>query len=307
MCPICDEELSSPLPESCPKCGKRNFSHDITINPAMHSVPKEIEKIYLKWIGRSRKLFSVKKQYDSIYDEVLMLRAEVEELEDTDLSDLIQLYCGITGKDDFVSLKNKEIIVHPEFEPQVDYELDIEEDPQEVPEDEKPVIVVGKSLKYEIRTISDAIKKAEDGTRILVKAGKYREDIIVDKDVEIIADAKPSEVIIENRLKNCFIFKNPKALLRGFTINSKSVARGKTFFAIDIQSGEPIIENCTISSDSVACIAIHGESSNPLIRKCKIQKGKQHGIYIFDKAKGRVEGCNISDNEKMGIVISTDA
>jgi TIR domain len=46
-------------------------------------------------------------------------------------------------------------------------------------------------------TLTDALKAAEPGDRILMRPGLYREGVGIDKPVEIIGDGEPDEVVIE--------------------------------------------------------------------------------------------------------------
>ena len=314
FCPICNFELAFPLPESCPGCGKKHLNHDITLVPSMHGVPDVIEKLYLKWLKKARKFFKAKNQYDSLLDEIMSIREEVRELKEEKLIELVNLYCNMTGLEKKLNIKP---ITKPEIkverkEPTITekpVEIIIEPEVEEVfPtfKDHKTVIV-GKTSKADFKSIAEAIKNSEPGTHILVKPGKYKEDVVIDRHVEIIGDGKLDEIILTNRIKNCIMMNTEYARVSGIILNSKASAKGKTFFAVDIPSGKLLLENCSVSSDAAACIAIHGGNSNPTIRRCRIHKGKQNGIYIFDNAKGRIDNCDIYDNEKIGIVVSQNS
>ena len=64
------------------------------------------------------------------------------------------------------------------------------------------------------------------------------------------------------------------------------------------------MESCDISSDSLACVAIHGNSSNPTIRDCKIHDSKQEpGVVVFEQGQGTIEGCDIFANRATGVAV----
>ena len=62
QCPVCKSELSLPLPENCPSCGKKNLKYDLTLTPTLHKIPDHVETNYVRWIGFSRRFFQAKKQ-----------------------------------------------------------------------------------------------------------------------------------------------------------------------------------------------------------------------------------------------------
>jgi pectin methylesterase-like acyl-CoA thioesterase len=63
---------------------------------------------------------------------------------------------------------------------------------------EPPTRVVDQLHRGDHTTITDAIKAAKPGDRILVRPGLYKEGLVMDKPVEIMGDGDMSEVIIED-------------------------------------------------------------------------------------------------------------
>lgn len=158
-----------------------------------------------------------------------------------------------------------------------------------------PTIVVSKGSDGQCATIEEAIRNARPGTRILVKPGLYREPLILDKNVDIIGEGSRSEIKIECTDGNCVRMQAAKALVRGVTI--RAVGRGtKERFAVAIPGGELKLEDCDVSSDSLACIGIHGSTANPSFVGCRIHAGKSAGVLIYNNAKAQFDGCEIFDN-----------
>lgn len=171
-----------------------------------------------------------------------------------------------------------------------------------ISDDKTPVIVVAtRGLSGDCQTISAAIKKAKAGSRILVKPGIYQESLVIDKPLQIIGDGKVAEIVVESRDGNCIRMNTEHALVRGLSLRCR--AEGK-YYTVDIPQGQLTLEHCDITSDSLACIGIHGNKTEGIVSHCQIHDGKQGGVYVYDNATGRIENCDIFGNAFSGIEIS---
>lgn len=161
-------------------------------------------------------------------------------------------------------------------------------------------------------TINQAIQAAGEGTRILIAAGLYEERLSVSKNLTLEAWPEGVKVQIEvNTLEpyvHCLELLGSDATCKGLSFyhSSKSIADN---YGILVRGGSPKLIDCTITSSSGSGIGIEG--STALIQRCSIKGCKSHGIAVFppieaeDEAqvyRVRVEGCDISDNEKCGIL-----
>jgi parallel beta-helix repeat protein len=167
-------------------------------------------------------------------------------------------------------------------------------------------IIVSSSEEGNYKTISEAISNAKENTRILVRRGEYRESLIIDKPLEIIGDGSKEDIIIESTDSHCIQMKTDSATVRGLTLRGRAGQKNKKYFAVDIPQGELILEDCDITSDSLSCLAIHGDTANPTIRRCKIHDGNtegEGGVFVFDNGKGIVEDCNIVGSRTSGVEI----
>lgn len=151
------------------------------------------------------------------------------------------------------------------------------------------------------KSLADAVAAAIPGSRILVQPGTYLESksIILDKTVEIAGQGPRESIIVGCRTGTTFILKTDQAWIHDLTISVDA----RNANAIDISSGEPVISNCTITSMRQACIDIHSPNANPLIRACRIRKGRAMGILVRDLGKGILEECEILEHNGPGIQI----
>lgn len=169
--------------------------------------------------------------------------------------------------------------------------------------EEVQILVVSAMGRGQYRTISEAMKAAKDGAKILIKEGVYREGLVINKPVEIIGDGETSKIILEYSDGFCISMQTNYAKVKGLTICGQTGLKGKEYYAVDIPQGCLVLEDCDITSDSLSCIGIHGLNAQPRISRCKIHDGKQSGIFIYKDGQGIIENCNISGNRYSGIAI----
>ncbi|HEX8143748.1 MAG TPA: right-handed parallel beta-helix repeat-containing protein [Pyrinomonadaceae bacterium] len=164
-----------------------------------------------------------------------------------------------------------------------------------------PTIIVSKQGGGDYTTITEAIRNARPGTRIMVRPGFYNEGFAIDKQLEIIGDGPLRDIVIESTDTNCIRMQTEKATVRGLTLRSRTAP--KEFFAVDIPRGQLILEDCDITSDTWACVAVHGTMADPIIRRNKIHDGKAGGVFIYDHGKGTIEDCDIYGHTNAAIEI----
>ncbi|GHO88811.1 protein kinase domain-containing protein [Dictyobacter formicarum] len=170
----------------------------------------------------------------------------------------------------------------------------------------RPSIVVAQQ-GGDYTSLSEAIQQAEPGSFIFVREGLYKENIILDKPVEIIGNGPRAQIILESSNTDCIVMQTAAATLRGLTIRCLAGSMGKAAYALHISQGELFIEDCDITSSSSACISITSVNANPTIRYCTIHDGAGYGITISQNARATIEYCEIFNHPRAGIHITTGA
>jgi parallel beta-helix repeat protein len=130
---------------------------------------------------------------------------------------------------------------------------------------------------------------------------------VINKPVEIIGDGETSEIILEYSDGNCILMQTNYAKVKGLTICGQAGLKGKEYFGVNIPQGCLVLEDCDITSDSLACIGIHGLTAKPRISRCKIHDSKQNGIFVYERGQGIVEDCDIFANTLAGVEIKEEA
>jgi len=171
-------------------------------------------------------------------------------------------------------------------------------------------VVVALDGNGDFLTLTDAIRRAQAGWRLVVRPGIYNEGLVIDKSLEIMGDGALEEIIVRSPISSCLVMRTDAATISNLTLRGQARAGGANndgFFAVDIAHGRPLFISCDISSDSLACVAIHNPTAAPVIRNCRIHHGVDSGVFAFDGAQGVIEACDISENANIGIAITGGA
>jgi parallel beta-helix repeat protein len=153
-------------------------------------------------------------------------------------------------------------------------------------------------------TLSAALEAARPHARILVRPGYYAESLCIDKPLNVIGDGPTDQIIIESTDAPCLRMTTDRAEVRGLTLRARSVNPPRPFYGVEIGAGSPLLEACAITSESLACIGVHGAQSTPTIRRCTLHDGAQTGLDIYDQAGGLIEYCEMFGNTRAGIEVS---
>lgn len=169
---------------------------------------------------------------------------------------------------------------------------------------ERPLITVAGDGSGDYRSLCQAIAQAPSGARIQVQPGTYRESIILNQTLELIARNELEPVILEAPDSECLLLRSERALISGFTLHSRrSAGKENRYPAVVIETGQPILENCIISSDSGVGVLIHGAAARPTLRHCRMYNCRENGIFIYDYGQGLIEDCAIFANTLANVAI----
>jgi hypothetical protein len=170
----------------------------------------------------------------------------------------------------------------------------------------RQTIVIAADGSGDFLSISEAVRRASAGARLLVRPGVYDESFEIDKLLEITGDGALESIIVRASNSPCLAMRAGEATVSNLTLHAR--AQSSTgFFAVDISGGRLLLEACDISSDSLSCIGIHNSSAEPTIRRCRIHHSADSGIYAFDGARAKIEACDIFENANLGIAITGGA
>lgn len=167
---------------------------------------------------------------------------------------------------------------------------------------EPPTRVVDALRRADHASVTEALKAAKPGDRILVRPGLYREGIVIDKPVEIVGDGEASEVVIESSGKYTLVFQTTMGRVANLTLRQME----GDYYAVDIGQGRLELEGCDITSHSHACVGIH-DGADPRLRRNRVHHGKYAGVFVYDNGRGTIEDNEIFGNGLAGVEIKTQS
>jgi nitrous oxidase accessory protein NosD len=168
-------------------------------------------------------------------------------------------------------------------------------------------IVVSQAGNGDYKTISEAIKRATAGSNIYVKSGYYKENLIIDKALNIKGDGPLEDIIVESQDVSCLKMETEQAVVCGLSLQSKRSKKRSKFFTVEIPQGELILAGCDITAHSTSAVAIYGRKTKPIIRDCQIYDADPTGILIWKSAQPTIENCHIFRHSISNIEIKQDA
>jgi len=170
-----------------------------------------------------------------------------------------------------------------------------------------PEVVVSSDRSGDYRSIGEAIRSVAAGTRIRVRSGEYHETLLLDREVEIVAEGAPGCVIVEMKGAPCLMVRLGKPTVRGLAFHSRAGVDGRRHAAVEITGGEPLLEDCDLLCNSTTVVSVQGPNARPTLRRCRLHNGKTGGIVFADQATGILEECEIDANAGVGILVRTSA
>jgi Right handed beta helix region len=152
-----------------------------------------------------------------------------------------------------------------------------------------------------LATIGEALRRAPSGGRVLVRPGVYKESLTISKKIEIVADGPADSVAVESVDGNCLLMQADLARVRGLTLRGASGRQGRGRYAVSVPTGKLILEDCRITSDTLACVAATGGSATAELRRCRVVGGASAGLFVSDKADVVLDDCDVTENALAGI------
>ncbi|HJV89557.1 MAG TPA: protein kinase [Holophagaceae bacterium] len=168
---------------------------------------------------------------------------------------------------------------------------------QEPQETTDRLMVVGRAGGGRWLSLRVALRQAPAGSRIVIMPGHYREAVVVDKDVILIAKGEPGEVIIEGINGPALKVLGGRVTLRGLSLFGSDEEP-----AVEVQKGSLELEGCTLDAGDAPGATVSGTLE---LRDCAFLKGRGVGLRIRKGGQVQGEGCRFRDLQGAGVEVDS--
>ncbi|OKJ05246.1 right-handed parallel beta-helix repeat-containing protein [Kitasatospora sp. CB01950] len=136
----------------------------------------------------------------------------------------------------------------------------------------------------EYATLREALEVAEPGDTLTVRAGLFREAVVVDKPVTLVAELGPGTVRISP----------PESAVRGGT-------------ALTVMAGATIRGLTVESSDRSAPAVLLAHADGAVLADCRIETSSAVGVEITDGARAQLLNCTVENPSGLGVRLRAQA
>lgn len=158
------------------------------------------------------------------------------------------------------------------------------------------------SKQYPYPTINEGIKNSYDGYSVYVYNGTYKENIVVNKEIDLIGEDKYITILDGSGYENVVNITAENVTISGFTIQNSSK---ELFYAgIEIRSKYLMNDANALITDNIIqnnMIGIFVFSGCLNLIKENVLRDNYQGIYIFASINNTIKGNHILNNEDNGI------
>lgn len=162
-------------------------------------------------------------------------------------------------------------------------------------------VVVDAGGRGDFTSVAEAVAAAASGVRILVRPGVYQEGVVLDKALELVGDGDRGSIVIGVSDDHVVRSSAQGGRLANLTLRQTG---GENWNCVEVCAGTLLIEDCDISSMSLAGVAVHS-GATPMVRRNRIHDGQGAGVYVYDDGAGVFEDNDIFGNAFSGVQVST--
>lgn len=164
-------------------------------------------------------------------------------------------------------------------------------------------LIVSQNNKFaQFTSIQAAIKAAKPGAIICIDPGIYFEKLFVNKNVELVGNGTPEQIIVESHREACIFVDTSAAKLTNITF--KGMGESNQFGA-QLHKGEIFVKNCVFSSTGTGVYI--GDAINPAVfEKCLFHQSKW-GLAVGNSAECKLIDSTITANAEGGFRTGVDS
>lgn len=154
-----------------------------------------------------------------------------------------------------------------------------------------PVVVVSKAGQGNCMSIRVALRHAKPGTQVHVMPGTYREALLVDRPLEILAQGAPGEVVLEGLRGPALTLRGNGIRVRGLTLRAPADPGALPIPALIVDAGRPELDLCTLQASAGTSLVVQGRGTGPTFKDCLFEGGAERGAYIRGESSAVFRSC----------------
>jgi F-box protein 11 len=151
--------------------------------------------------------------------------------------------------------------------------------------------------------LRDAVSRAEDNACLVLKPGVYRESLVIKKNLQIRAGDGAGSVTFESLSSSAVVLDGACLFLSGLVVKGIAGKDKKAQAAVEVRSGQLVMEDCNLTSDAATVVEVKGAQSEVYLRRCHLHHGKAGGISFAEEGAGYLEECHLYQNKLSQVVI----
>ncbi|MBO8190327.1 right-handed parallel beta-helix repeat-containing protein [Streptomyces oryzae] len=149
------------------------------------------------------------------------------------------------------------------------------------------------------RSIGVAVRDAAPGSVITVRAGTYRESVVIDKDISLVAEKGPGTVRVVAARGPALTAHGGRPEVRGLSFEASSPREA----AVRLRAGEPVLRDCTVNGGRIEV----SESAAATLTGCSVRGAELASVRLTGTSRTTLESCDIRSSAGDGVVADDEA
>ncbi|MCC7422332.1 MAG: right-handed parallel beta-helix repeat-containing protein [Planctomycetaceae bacterium] len=174
-------------------------------------------------------------------------------------------------------------------------------------------VPVGRTLTVgrgaEFSTLREAFEQAADGDRIVVRPGRYAENVTIDRRVTLVGDGPRASIVVGQGF-GCAVWIGISGVqVRGVTIVGASLdgAGSPPTSAVVSTAADVTLADCEIRDAPLSGVLAHGPKAGLVLEDSQIRNCGEAGLFIAEGAGAIVRRCRIVGNGGPAVVVNAQA
>lgn len=142
---------------------------------------------------------------------------------------------------------------------------------------ERPLIV-GRGGGATCLSLRVALRQASPGSQITLLPGVYRESVVIEKDISIVGEGDPAEIILESSQSPSLAIRTAHAHIRGLTLRRAALGEKVAAPMVLVRSGMTELAECEFASGQGTLLVAEGSGTKVFLKRCHLHGSHTVGV-----------------------------